>query len=787
MIFTLFIAKVFLSSGILFGYYWFFLRNRQFHQYNRFYLLTSLVLSVILPFINIPVFIAPDKPAANIVYKAIDVLTISSPQTQETALVEETLATSISAENILTVIYYMGSAVFLFLLFRSILHIRAIAKKYPCEYVDSLRFYNTNEPGTPFSFFKSVFWNEKLDLKSSEGKQIFRHEFFHIKQHHSADILLSEFIIAFLWLNPFFHLIKKELKAIHEFLADEFAFSGTDKYSYAELLIYQSIKAKKISVAQPFFQTNIKRRIAMITSFKNKNYSYASRLLVLPVAFLLFCAFTLYTKHSLVKADLPEALNTPVTVVIDAGHGGYDNGAKALDEITTEKDITLAIAQKIKEYAADYNINVVLTRSNDKHVDNPKRFEIINSTKPVALISLHSSASVTDFIDAGETAARNKNSLGLYFSNQDQFLAKVVWGSLHNIYKQVRGISGKELYPGHKIPCPSLLIDLGSMTQDIERLTSENGQKLISEKIVEALVMFVKARDVLPKFGGSGKEEVQIDTVKPGKAQSKQDDPDKTYVKVDEESRYPGGAKAWLSFLQKSLIYPKQAVEKNIEGMVVFRFVVDTEGNISNIEIKEGPAELREEAIRLMRKSGKWVPAVVSGKSVKAYRVHVIRFNLKDANATSFNYRKEGEPGGYYKDDPDKLYREEQRKPSNDESDNLYKEEPGKTALPNPSKGSTRTDPSANSGPTKTTDASFNYSGNKNKTAPEKILKKTPTKFSYEWEANKNSSPNSNINNPRTTPFKYEKETTKNKKTAKKYRIEPIERTYNRVAGFEPE
>lgn len=258
MIFILFIAKVFLSSGILFGYYWLFLRNRKFHQYNRFYLLLSLIISVIIPFISIPVSIVPDKPDSNIVYKAIEVMSISSPQPTTPVQVEEAPILWLNAENIFMALYGVGSLILLFILLRSLSYIRSISKKYPCEYVDSLRFYQTREPGTPFSFFNSVFWNEELNLKTPEGKQIFRHEFFHIRQHHSADILLSQLIISFLWINPFFHLIKKELKAIHEFLADEFASSGSDKYSYAELLICQTINAKKMSIAHPFFHTDRK-------------------------------------------------------------------------------------------------------------------------------------------------------------------------------------------------------------------------------------------------------------------------------------------------------------------------------------------------------------------------------------------------------------------------------------------------------------------------------------------------------------------------------------------------
>ena len=91
------------------------------------------------------------------------------------------------------------------------------------ERIDHIYFINTEEPGTPFSFFKWLFWNNKIELNSEEGQQIFRHELFHIEQKHSWDIIFMEMISIVFWINPFFYLIKKEIKTIHEFFADEFA------------------------------------------------------------------------------------------------------------------------------------------------------------------------------------------------------------------------------------------------------------------------------------------------------------------------------------------------------------------------------------------------------------------------------------------------------------------------------------------------------------------------------------------------------------------------------------
>ncbi len=62
-----------------------------------------------------------------------------------------------------------------------------------------------------------------MDLNSPAGKQILRHELFHVKQKHSLDILLLEIFSILLWFNPFCHFIRQELKAIHEYSADAYA------------------------------------------------------------------------------------------------------------------------------------------------------------------------------------------------------------------------------------------------------------------------------------------------------------------------------------------------------------------------------------------------------------------------------------------------------------------------------------------------------------------------------------------------------------------------------------
>jgi periplasmic protein TonB len=107
-----------------------------------------------------------------------------------------------------------------------------------------------------------------------------------------------------------------------------------------------------------------------------------------------------------------------------------------------------------------------------------------------------------------------------------------------------------------------------------------------------------------------------------------EEDYDRTFTKVEIESEYPGGAAAWLRFLNKSLQYPQEAIDNEIQGTVMVKFIVDKEGNVSDVEAVSGPKELHAEAVRVIKKSGKWTPAVQNGRQVKSYKNQPIKFQL---------------------------------------------------------------------------------------------------------------------------------------------------------------
>jgi protein TonB len=110
-----------------------------------------------------------------------------------------------------------------------------------------------------------------------------------------------------------------------------------------------------------------------------------------------------------------------------------------------------------------------------------------------------------------------------------------------------------------------------------------------------------------------------------------EEDYDKTFTKVEIESDYPGGQAQWARYLGKNLHYPDEAINNESQGTVIVQFIVDKEGTLSDVQAVGGTTNdqsLKDEAVRVIKKSGQWTPAVQNGRKVKSYKKQPIVFKL---------------------------------------------------------------------------------------------------------------------------------------------------------------
>lgn len=297
--FSWYMLKVVLCSGILFGYYWVFLRNKIFHRYNRFYLISAILLSLLLPLLKID-FWQPEQQQSQVI-RVLQV--VSAGDEYMNNLVVTADQSSWTVQDIYPLLYALVSILVFILMVRTLLLIRSLLKKYPVQQVEQVAFVNTDDNSTPFSFLQYIFWNSSIDINTTTGRQIFKHEVAHIQERHTHDKLFVNLVLIVFWSNPFFWLYRKELNMIHEFIADQKAVEDCDTAAFAAMILQAAYPRHRFELANNFFYSPIKRRLLMLTKMNNPRVSYFARVMALPLLLLVFAAFTFKAKEGIYKSS----------------------------------------------------------------------------------------------------------------------------------------------------------------------------------------------------------------------------------------------------------------------------------------------------------------------------------------------------------------------------------------------------------------------------------------------------------------------------------------------------
>ena len=492
----IYIIKIIFVSGLMFGYYSLFLRNRPFHGYNRVFLLSVPVTSIVLPLLGftLPSFwghFATGSPV-----RLLDV-SLGSFEKAVTGYSAGHPGLPVSGWTIAGISAGLVS-IFLFIRFiKSILFLTRLGRNKPFRRLPEATIFFVNEKGTPFSFMKNIFWGENQEIDSATGNQILRHEIFHVKSRHSLDILYLEIVIILGWFNPFFYRTRRELRTIHEYSADRYAARGLDEFAYASLLLSGEF-GTSLSIPHPFFKNLIKKRITMITRMKNNKGRLLPRLMALPL--ILVLAGLLSFK---VSNHLSPVSSKTVRVVVDAGHGGSFTGAQYGGLL--EKDINLVIAKKIQSLAPDYNVEVIMSRETDI---TPGGDNLGKSLEYIAALPKNKDASlfISIHVNATENAQEGKlqtdksgfqfyipkNTSGVYEGSLR--LGSVISETIKPDYNVESGLKqsredGGNIFILKNATVPAVLIECGYMDNPNDRkyLQDEKNQEKIARDILAGI------------------------------------------------------------------------------------------------------------------------------------------------------------------------------------------------------------------------------------------------------------------------------------------------------------
>ena len=370
---------------------------------------------------------------------------------------------------------------------------------YPVNEMDEFSCINTDLQQAPFSFMKNIFWRSDISLEESTGQQILRHELAHIKEKHTWDKLFMQFVLSLFWMNPFYWLIQKELYLIHEFIADEKAVDNKDASAFAAMLLHAKFGQSVFAPAQSFFYSPIKRRLIMLTSSGKTRFSYLRRMMALPLlaATVVLFAFRLQKEnpdHSIVRA------NAPFKLVVDAGHGGTDNGAVGINGLK-EKDINLARSKKIKELSAEYGVQVVLQRETDVTMKTAEKVDFSNAQNADAFISVHTNTK------AAEDAER-KSGVEIFISpdniayEKSRILGSALIQSLDKSFTVNKPLMQRKtgIWVLKKNEKPAVLIESGYIDHPGDaRLMTDAGQlEKMARTILEGVVLYANQKVAQP-------------------------------------------------------------------------------------------------------------------------------------------------------------------------------------------------------------------------------------------------------------------------------------------------
>jgi hypothetical protein len=252
--------------------YHFLVRKETFFNSNRWFLLSGLMTSALLPLFVIKKIIWVERPKA----LSEDLAAYSQAATQ--TLQEVPVVEAFDWMQFIWVSYVIIASV---LVIRIVFNFTSLYRMlYQQQVIKRERFklVNLNENIAPFSFFNYIVYN--ADLYSNEELQsILLHEKIHSQERHSFDVLVAKLFCIVFWFNPFVWLYKKAITQNLEYIADQKAIEQLeDKKSYQRALLKVVSHQSCLSITNNFYQSLIKKRIVMLNknqSHKRNSWKYA--------------------------------------------------------------------------------------------------------------------------------------------------------------------------------------------------------------------------------------------------------------------------------------------------------------------------------------------------------------------------------------------------------------------------------------------------------------------------------------------------------------------------------
>ena len=607
----LYVIKAAITLALLYSCFFLFLSKETFHRFNRCMLVGIMLVSLVMPMFH---FTTEHPTTLN-----EEVYQMQNYIEHDTApiIVTAQQPRGITWIQALTWIYMAGVVLMLILTLvqaTSLIRFMSSGVRHTDTQGNTVILHNNDVP--PFSIFRYIVMSVK-DYESCR-QYILTHEQEHIRLGHTYDLLLLQGMKTLMWFNPFIWFLSRDLKAVHEYEADQAVINqGIDAKSYQQLLVMKVVGNRLQPFTNNLNHGSLKKRIVMMYQKPSNRWLMLKALCAIPVA-----ALTINTFATPIETDpVEDMVKTLETTNVPA----FNEVKEALPSPKTAEE-----ASEEKPFA--------ITTDSNNIDDNP--LILINGHE----VKIPADIKTIDEETLGKMLHINKEDIASVTVLRNG-AATAIYGE-----KAKNGVISIETKAFQAQPKDTVVVK--NEVSDVLNISSAVNIDELMEKLPGA----EKHEDGSITINGKVVKKILLQ----GQEVYDDDDDDPVFEVTEEPAQYPGGQAALMQYLAQNIRYPKISAENGVQGRVLVQFVVEKDGSLSNFAVvkKSGdtitknaqsgitvnalgsateeskvPQEafdaLNAEAVRVLREMPKWIPAKQRGQEVRMRYTLPITFRLQ--------------------------------------------------------------------------------------------------------------------------------------------------------------
>jgi beta-lactamase regulating signal transducer with metallopeptidase domain len=592
-----FLIKSTISLTVLLGFYHLVLEHEKMHKFNRFYLLFSIVISFMIPFITFEII------------KVIPVAAITEPFYMPFPMSNETIPVTETIDYTPIILWSLYGVTTLFLTIRfgkNIWKLTSKSTSNPIVKYKNAQLVLVDEKTLPHTFLNSIFINFDDYNQRNIEDELYTHELVHVTQKHTLDILFIELLKTIFWFNPLFYFYKKAIQLNHEFLADEKVVK-----SYNDVPFYQSLLLQKangnptIYLASNLNYLVTKKRLIMMTKNTSKKIALIKKIAILPVmAGLIF--------FICIKVVAQEKINPKATKAVPLR--GMELSSSETDDKRRD-----AYYSGVRIMLKDYRYGIEINEMYEDLTLEQKRMYLNWIPSPIKENKI-TKALLT------KLAITNKNAVWIderVITNSE--LKKFQSSDFKHytvsfVHKNARSKRFPQNYQYHLYTKDYFDKNLKNLhlkfSNDTLKLGVSNFHKPKNVKTLKK----IKADTLLWYSHGKKEDNLYLqDTVK-NKKLTKPSLGNEIYdvSGLTEKPEFELGLEAFYKYVGANFKIPEEVTKNKLKGRVFASFIVEKDGSLSNLKVlRDMGYGTGEEAVRVLKESPKWKPGKIDGKAVR--------------------------------------------------------------------------------------------------------------------------------------------------------------------------